>query len=67
MAFGLIGIGVLITLVGGFLYWGNVSGTFISFPYAGYITIAIGGAIAAAGYKKMNADKHAAAMKQPGT
>lgn len=67
MHFGLIGLGVIITLVGGFLYWGNMSGSFVSFPYAGYITIAIGGAIGAAGYKKMHAEKVAQQGKQLGT
>jgi hypothetical protein len=64
MAFALIGIGAVIGLLGAFLYWGNMSGTFVSFPYAGYITIAIGAAIGGAGYKKMAADKAAAQNKQ---
>ena len=66
MAFGLIGLGVVIGLIGAVLYWGNMSGTFVTFPYAGYITIAIGGAIGAAGYKKMHADNAAKAQKQMG-
>ena len=67
MHFGLIGLGVIITLVGGFLYWGNMSGSFVSFPYAGYITIAIGGAIGGLGWKKLQAEKAAQQTKQLGT
>ena len=67
MAYALIGIGAVIALIGAVLYWGNMSGTFVTFPYAGYITIAIGGAIGAAGYKKMHAEKVAQQGKQLGT
>lgn len=55
MHFALMGVGGLIFVVGVGLFAGNVTGMFISFPYAGYITMAIGGAIAGAGYKKMQA------------
>ncbi|MBS2015968.1 MAG: hypothetical protein JST00_23975 [Deltaproteobacteria bacterium] len=48
-----MGVGGLIFVAGAGLFIGNVTGMFISFPYAGYITMAIGGAIAAAGWKKM--------------
>jgi hypothetical protein len=67
MAFALIGIGAVIGLLGAVLYWGNMSGTFVTFPYAGYITIAIGAAIGGAGYKKMASDKAAQQNKPLGT
>ncbi len=44
-------IGGAIVAVGGLLWCGNVFGFFPTFPYAGYITIAIGGAIVGAGKK----------------
>jgi hypothetical protein len=47
----LMGVGGLIFVVGCGLFAGNVTGMFISFPYAGYITMFIGGAIFGAGYK----------------
>ena len=53
MHFALMGVGGLIFVVGVGLFAGNITGMFISFPYAGYITMFIGGAIAGAGYKKM--------------
>ena len=57
MAIGLIVLGAIITAVGGFLYWGNMSGTFVTFPYAGYAVMLVGGLIGASGYKKMHDDK----------
>ncbi len=53
MHMALMGVGGLIFVVGVGLFIGNVTGMFISFPFAGYITMAVGGAIAGAGYKKM--------------
>jgi hypothetical protein len=47
-----MGLGGLIFVVGGLLWIGNVSGKFVSFPYAGYITMAIGGAIFGFGQKQ---------------
>jgi len=63
MAMVLIAVGSVITVIGGILYWGNVSGSFITFPYAGYITGAIGVAIAGFGYKKMKEAKEQQAQK----
>lgn len=57
----LMGVGGLVIALGGFLYWGNVSGHFRSFPFAGYITIGIGGAIFAFGRRKQPEE---AAVKQ---
>src|SRR5260221_13646811 len=51
MAVAMIGVGAVVMLLGGILYWGNVSGSLITFPYAGYIVGLIGGAISAAGYR----------------
>jgi hypothetical protein len=48
----LVGLGGLVMALGAFLFWGNVSGHFRSFPFAGYITIAIGGAIVGYGRKR---------------
>jgi hypothetical protein len=48
------GVGGLVIALGGFLWWGNMSGHFRSFPFAGYITMAIGGAIFSFGKKKAN-------------
>ena len=42
-------IGLLILIVGIFLFIGNISGMFRTFPGAGWITIAIGGVIMRAG------------------
>jgi len=42
-------VGVLVLIGGIFLWIGNVSGMFRTFPLAGYITILIGGAIIRAG------------------
>jgi len=39
-------IGVIIFVVGVILFIGNVSGWWPTFPYAGFITMAIGGFIA---------------------
>jgi hypothetical protein len=52
MGMALMGVGGLIVAIGALLWIGNVSGKFISFPYAGYITMAIGGAIFAFGRKQ---------------
>jgi len=57
----LMAVGGLVIALGGFLYWGNVSGHFRSFPFAGYITIGIGGAIFAFGRRKQAEE---AAIKQ---
>lgn len=53
MGMALMGVGGLIVVVGALLWIGNVSGKFPTFPYAGYITIAIGGAIFAFGKKQL--------------
>jgi hypothetical protein len=42
-------LGLLILIAGIFLFIGNVSGMFRTFPLAGWITIVIGGAIMRAG------------------
>ena len=39
------GIGLITSLLGIFLFFGNVGGFFRTFPFAGFITISIGGAI----------------------
>jgi hypothetical protein len=57
------GVGGLVIAVGALLWIGNVSGKFRSFPFAGYITIAIGGAIFSFGKKK--AAQEAAAKLSP--
>lgn len=41
-------VGLIIAVVGGFLWFGNVLGFFPTFPLAGYLTIVVGSAI----YKK---------------
>lgn len=53
MGMALMGVGGLIVAIGVLLWTGNVFGFFPTFPYAGYITIAIGGAIFAFGRKQM--------------
>lgn len=52
MGMALMGVGAVIFVVGVLLFAGNVTGKFISFPYAGYITMGIGGAIIAFGRKQ---------------
>ena len=52
MGMALMGVGGLIVAIGAGLWCGNVFGFFPTFPYAGYITIAIGGAIFAFGKKQ---------------
>lgn len=52
MGMALMGVGGLIFVVGVLLFLGNMTGKFISFPYAGYITMGIGGAIFAFGRKQ---------------
>lgn len=53
----LIAIGTVVGILGAILWWGNMSGTFPTFNYAGYIVGGIGGMIGAAGYRKMHAEK----------
>jgi hypothetical protein len=48
----LIIVGGVIVVIGAGLWIGNVTGKFVSFPFAGYITMGIGGAIVAFGKKK---------------
>lgn len=57
MGMALMGVGGLIVAIGGLLWWGNMSGKFPTFPYAGYITMAIGGAILAFGRKQLAAQQ----------
>lgn len=45
-------LGVLIVAVGIFLWVGNVSRLFPTFPLAGYVTIVIGGIVFRAGKKQ---------------
>ena len=52
MGMALMGVGGLIFVVGVLLFLGNTTGKFYSFPYAGYITMGIGGAIFAFGRKQ---------------
>jgi hypothetical protein len=52
MHFALMGVGGIIFVIGVGLFLGNVTGKFISFPYAGYITMLVGGAIAGFGWRK---------------
>jgi hypothetical protein len=59
----LMGVGGLIFVIGCGLFLGNTTGKFVSFPYAGYITMGIGGAIFAFGKKQMAE----AAQKQGGS
>ncbi|MFI5302042.1 MAG: hypothetical protein ACHREM_28460 [Polyangiales bacterium] len=47
-----MGLGGLIFVVGILLWCGNVFAFFRSFPFAGYITMAIGGAIFSFGKKQ---------------
>lgn len=52
VAWGGIGVGLfggLVVVLGAFLWCGNVFGFFPTFPFVGYITMAIGGAIWRAG------------------
>ena len=65
MGMALMGVGGLVIALGGFLYWGNVSGHFRSFPFAGYITIGIGGAIFAYGKRKQSEDAVARQLNPP--
>ena len=39
------GIGIITTLLGVFLFFGNLGGFYRTFPFAGFITMSIGGAI----------------------
>jgi len=64
MGMALMAVGGLVVALGAFLFWGNVSGHFRSFPYAGYITIGIGGAIFAAG-KRKQAEAEMAKLNAP--
>jgi hypothetical protein len=52
MAMALKGAGGLIVALGIFLWCGNMFRFFPTFPFAGYITIAIGAAIFGAGKKQ---------------
>ncbi len=38
-------IGILVTVIGAVLFVGNISHLFYTFPFAGAITMAVGGAI----------------------
>ena len=40
-----VGIGLVTTLLGMFLFFGNVGGFFRTFPFAGFVTMSIGGAM----------------------
>ncbi len=51
MGMALMGVGGLILAIGALLFWGNVSGNFVTFPYAGYVTLGIGGAVFGLGRK----------------
>lgn len=53
MGMALMGVGGLIVVVGGLLWMGNMTGKFPTFPYAGYITIAIGAALFGLGKKQL--------------
>ena len=46
-----IASGVLIFVAGAFLWCGNVFGFFVTFPFAGYLTLPVGGAAFKAGQK----------------
>ena len=46
-----IALGALIFVAGAFLWCGNVFGFFVTFPFAGYLTLLIGGATYKAGQK----------------
>ena len=48
----LVIVGGVIGVIGAGLWIGNVTGKFHTFPFAGYITMGIGGAIVAFGRKK---------------
>ena len=52
MHFALMGVGGIIFVAGVGLFLGNMTGMFVSFPYAGYITMLVGGAIAGVGWRK---------------
>lgn len=56
MHFALMGVGGIIFVAGVGLFLGNVTGMFISFPYAGYVTMLVGGAIAAFGWRKYKSE-----------
>jgi hypothetical protein len=51
MKYGLMGVGGIIFVIGVGLFGGNVSGMFVTFPFAGYIGMLIGGAIFGAGQR----------------
>ena len=46
-----VALGALIFVAGAFLWCGNVFGFFVTFPFAGYLTLLIGGATFKAGQK----------------
>ncbi|HWX18709.1 MAG TPA: hypothetical protein VN578_02270 [Candidatus Binatia bacterium] len=46
-----IALGALIFVAGAFFWCGNVFGFFVTFPFAGYLTLLLGGAIFKAGQK----------------
>jgi len=48
-----IALGVIVFVAGVFLWCGNVFGFFRTFPFAGYLTLVVGGVVYKAG-KKMN-------------
>ena len=49
----IIALGAIVFVAGVFLWCGNVFGFFRAFPFAGYLTLIIGGVIYKAG-QKMN-------------
>jgi hypothetical protein len=46
-----IALGALIFVAGAVLWCGNVFGFFVTFPFAGYLTLLVGGATFKAGQK----------------
>lgn len=47
----LIALGALVFVAGVVLWCGNVFGFFVTFPFAGYLTLLVGGATFKAGQK----------------
>lgn len=49
------GLGAVVFVAGAFLWCGNVFGFFVTFPFAGYLTLVAGGAIYKGGQKMSSA------------
>jgi hypothetical protein len=51
MKYALMGVGGIVFVIGVGLFGGNVSGMFVTFPFAGYIGMLVGGGIFGVGQR----------------